>query len=65
MEDVIKFKIYLCSSAKAMDDKEKKKGRQKYKNLNISRAMDDKEKKKRRQKYKNLNISRTTRVVTS
>ena len=34
----INFKIYLVSSSKAMADGEKKKGRWKYKNLNISRT---------------------------
>ena len=32
------FKVYLGSTSKAMADKEKKRGRQKYKNLNISRT---------------------------
>ena len=35
--DVINFKIYLGSSSKALADSEKKEGRWKYKNLNISR----------------------------
>ena len=34
--DVINFKIYLGSTFKAMADTEKKKGRRKYKQLNIS-----------------------------
>ena len=32
------FKIFLGSTTKAMADREKKRGRQKYKNLNISRT---------------------------
>ena len=32
------FKVYLGSMPKAMADREKKKGREKYKNLNISRT---------------------------
>ena len=36
-DDVINFKIYIGSSSKAMADREKKRGRWKYKNLNISR----------------------------
>ena len=36
--DVINFKIDLRSSYKAMTDKVKKRGRRKYKNLNISRT---------------------------
>ena len=36
--DVIRFKIFLGSTSKAMADREKKRGRQKYKNLNISRT---------------------------
>ena len=36
--DVINFKIFLGSTAKAMADRGKKRGRQKYKNLNISRT---------------------------
>ena len=38
VEDVINFKIYLRSNSKAMVDREKKRGKQKYKNLNISRT---------------------------
>ena len=37
VDDIIKFKIYLGSSSKAMADWEQKRGRWKYKNLNISR----------------------------
>ena len=36
-DDVINFKIFLGSSSKAMGDRKKKKGRQKYKNLSILR----------------------------
>ena len=36
--NVINFKIYLGSTSKAMADREKKRGRWKYKNLNISRT---------------------------
>ena len=32
------FKIYLESTSEAMADREKKRGRRKYKNLNISRT---------------------------
>ena len=32
------FKIFLRSTSKAMADREKKRGRRKYKNLNISRT---------------------------
>ena len=35
--DVINFKIYFGPISKEMADREKKWGRQKYKNLNISR----------------------------
>ena len=35
--DVINFKIYLGSSSAAMADREKKRGRWKYKNLNMLR----------------------------
>ena len=35
--DDINLKIYLRSSSRAMTDGEKKRGRQKYKNLNILR----------------------------
>ena len=35
---VINFKIYLGSTSKAMADREKKRGRQKHKNLNILRT---------------------------
>ena len=38
VDDTINFKIYLGSSSKAMADREKKRGRWKYKNLNISRT---------------------------
>ena len=38
MVDAINFKIYLLSSSKPMANRKKKKGRQKYKNLNILRA---------------------------
>ena len=34
----IKFKIYIVSSSRPMADKEKKRGRWKYKNLNILRT---------------------------
>ena len=37
INDIINFKIYFGSSSKAMADREKKRGRWKYKNLNISR----------------------------
>ena len=33
-----KDKMYLESTSKAMADRDKKRGRQKYKNLNISRT---------------------------
>ena len=36
--DDINFKIFLESTSKAMVDREKKRGRQKYKNLNISKT---------------------------
>ena len=36
--DIINFEISLGSTSKAMADSEKKWGRQKYKNLNISRT---------------------------
>ena len=36
--DVINFKIYLGSSSKAMADRDKKRARWKYKNLNYSRT---------------------------
>ena len=36
-DDVINFKIYLRSVSKAMADREKKRRRWKYKNLNILR----------------------------
>ena len=36
--DVINFKIYLRTTSKAMADWEKKRGRWKYKNLNILRT---------------------------
>ena len=35
VDDDINFKIFLESTSKAMADKEKKRGRPKYKNLNI------------------------------
>ena len=35
-DDVINFKIYLQSTSNAMTDREKKGGRRKYKNVNIS-----------------------------
>ena len=38
VDDAIHFKIFLGSSSKAIVDREKKKGRWKYKNLNISRT---------------------------
>ena len=38
VDDVINFKIYLQATSKAMADREKKRGRRKYKNLNISRT---------------------------
>ena len=37
VNDIINFKIYLGASSKAMADREKKRGRWKYKNFNISR----------------------------
>ena len=37
VDDVINFKISLGSTSKAMVDREKKWGRQKYKNVNILR----------------------------
>ena len=37
MTQIISFKILLGLTSKAMADREKKKGRQKYKKLNISR----------------------------
>ena len=37
-DDIINFKIFLRSAYKAMTDREKKRGRRKYTNLNISRA---------------------------
>ena len=41
-DGVTNFKIYFCSSSKAMADREKKRGRQKYKiNLNILRTKRD------------------------
>ena len=36
--DVMNFKIYRGSSSKAMADREIKRGRWKYKNVNISRT---------------------------
>ena len=36
--DVINFKIFIESTSQAMADREKKRGRRKYKNLNISRT---------------------------
>ena len=38
VDDVINSKIYLGSSSKAMADREKKRGRWKYKNFNILRT---------------------------
>ena len=38
VNDVINFKIFLGSSSEAMADREKKRGRKKYKNLNILRT---------------------------
>ena len=38
VDDVINFKIYLESSSKAMTDREKKRGRLRYKHLNILRT---------------------------
>ena len=38
VDDVINFKIYLGSTSKAMVEREKKSGRQKYKNLKISKT---------------------------
>ena len=38
VDNVINFKIYLGSGSKAMADREKKKGRWKYKNLNVLRT---------------------------
>ena len=38
VDDVINFKTYLQSTSIAMADREKKRGRQKYKNLNTSRT---------------------------
>ena len=35
---IINFKIFLGSTSKAMADREKKRGRRKYKNLNIPRT---------------------------
>ena len=37
VDDVINSKIYLQTASKTMTDREKKRGRQKYKKLNISR----------------------------
>ena len=37
-DDVTNLKIFLGSTSKAMADKERKRGRRKYKNLNISRT---------------------------
>ena len=37
MDDVVNFKVYLHSSSKAMVDRQKKREKQKCKNLNISR----------------------------
>ena len=37
-DDFMNFKIYLQSTSKAMADWGKKRGRRKYKNLNISRV---------------------------
>ena len=38
VDDVINFKIFLKSTSKATADKQKKRGRRMYKNLNISRT---------------------------
>ena len=38
VDDVTNHKIYVGSNSKAMADTEKKRGRRKYKNLNISRT---------------------------
>ena len=38
VDDVTNHKIYVGSNSKAMADMEKKRGRRKYKNLNISRT---------------------------
>ena len=38
VDGVINFKIFLGSTAKAMADREKKRGRRKYKNLNTLRT---------------------------
>ena len=38
VDDIINFKIFLESTSKAMADREKNRGRRKYKNLNISRT---------------------------
>ena len=37
-DDVINFKICLQTTSKAMADREKKRGKQKYRNLNISKT---------------------------
>ena len=37
-DDVINSKIYLQTTSKTITDREKKRGRQKYKKLNISRS---------------------------
>ena len=37
VDDVINFEIYLQTTSKHMADREKKRGRRKYKNLNMSR----------------------------
>ena len=37
-DDIINYKTFLGSTSKAMGDRGKKMGRQKYKNLNISRT---------------------------
>ena len=37
-DDIINFRISLESNSNAMADREKKRGRRKYKNLNISRT---------------------------
>ena len=41
VDGVINLKNFLGSTAKAMPDREKKRGRQKYENLNISRTKRD------------------------
>ena len=38
LDDVTNYKIYVGSTSKGMTDREKKRGRRKYKNLKISRT---------------------------